>query len=283
MSEYYYLISSLPELTAGEEFQNHPYDVFHTFVREELSYSDYGSFLRCFLLNDVDNLVEMLENPSGDDETSWNSPSCYDREELEDSLQDTDNLPTFLADFIWDFRNGKRLYPQLKVKDELLRRMMDAVDAGTAEGMTGFTRDYLIFESHLRNLTTALSFREAGRPYTQHIIEFDHFSRQIAVSSAVDFGLRGELGLMSAPLEVFEGLKNPVDAEKAVVKTRWDWLDEQVDYRMFSSDAVFAYGIKIADVERWLRLTPETGRHRLDSLLERLHNDIRKKTQETAS
>ena len=283
MSEYYYLISSLPELTAGEEFQSHPYDVFHTFVREELSSSDYRSFRRCFLLNDVSNLVEILENPNGIDERSWNTPCCFDRTELEDGLQDTDNMPTFMADFIWDFRNEKRLYPQLKAKDELLRRMMDAVDAGSAEGLSGFTRDYLIFEAHLRNMTTALSFREAGRSYTQHVIDFDHFSRQIAASSAVDFGLGGELGLMSALPEAFEGLENPVDAEKAVVKTRWDWLDEQVDYRMFSSDAVFAYGIKIADVERWLKLTPETGRDRLDSLLERLHNDIRKTTQETAS
>ena len=87
---------------------------------------------------------------------------------------------------------------------------------------------------------------------------------------------------MSDLIDIY-GSASPLAVEKAITAARWAWLDDTVDYRLFSREAVFAYAVKIADVERWLIITPEEGRKKLDELLNQLHLDIRKMTREENS
>ena len=88
--------------------------------------------------------------------------------------------------------------------------------------------------------------------------------------------------VLSDLIDLYEG-SSPLEIEKATTAARWKWLDEAVGYNLFSKEAVFAYAVKIADVERWLTLTPEEGRVKLDELLEQLHQNIKKITREENS
>lgn len=282
MAQYYYLVSSLTELALDEGFQKHPYPVFEGFVREELNTLDYADLRKCFLLNDVSNFTAALKSTSSDMEIIFRKPSCYSQEELEEGLIDPDTLFPFMADFIWDIKSERRMFPGISEENELLRRMMVDVSAGEEPLISGFPRDYLEFEMRLRNLITALSCRSEGQPFTEDIIPFDHFSGNITVSQAADFGLGGDLGVMSDLIDIY-GSTSPLAVEKAVTAVRWAWLDETVDYHFFSREAVYAYAVKIADVERWLTITPEEGRKKLDELLNQLHQDIRKMTREENS
>ena len=280
MAQYYFLVSSLAELALDEGFRKHPYPVFEEFVREELTKLDYADLRKCFLLNDVSNFTAALKSTSS--EAAFRKPSCYDKDELEEGLIDPDILFPFLADFIWDVRSESRIFPGISEENELLRRMMEAISAGDEPLISGFTRSYLEFEMQLKNLTTALSCRNEGRSFTEDIIPFDHFSGSIAVSQAADFGLGGDLGVMFELIDIYGGA-SPLAVEKAITAARWAWLDDMVDYRLFSREAVFAYAVKIADVERWLLITPEEGRKKLDELLNQLHRDIRQMTREENS
>ncbi len=282
MSQYYYLVSSLVELTLDQGFQKHPYPVFDEFAREELSTDDYADLRKCFLLNDVSNFSAALRSESSDSEITFRNPSCYGIEELTGGLIDPDTLFSFLSDFIWDLQSERRISIGMSEENELLLRMMDAVSSGDEPQISGFPRDYLIFEMQLRNLTTALSRRSEGQAFTDDIIPFDYFSGKIAASQAADFGLGGELGVMSELIDLY-GTASPLTIERTVSAVRWAWLDEAVDYQLFSREAVFAYAVKIADVERWLAVSPEEGRQKLDQLLEMLHQNIRKMTREENS
>lgn len=270
----------MPELSLGEDFHSHPYPVFEGFVSEELSAADYAELRKCFILNDIRNLSSALKN-SGSPET-FCTPSYYRADELAEGLNDPDTLFPFLADFVWDIRAEKRQLPSMSEENELLNRMMELISESDKAPFSGFPRDYLIFEMQLRNLTTALAGRSENHDYLDDIIPFDDFSSKIAVNQAADFGLGGELGNMAALLDMY-GSASPLEIEQSITAVRWAWLDERVDYHIFSKEAVFAFSVKIADVERWLDLSPEQGRKQLDKLLEQLHQDIRKMTREENS
>jgi hypothetical protein len=282
LTQYYYLASSLPELALDEDFRHHPYPVFRGFVSEELSQTDYAEMGKCFLLNDVHNVSAMLKKATPGEPFLFRNPSLYEMEDLQEGLVDPDLLLPPLADFIWDIRAERRLYPGVQEENELLRRMMEAVCDEDDKSVSGFPRDYLIFEMRLRNLTMALSRRSDNRPFIDELIPFDHFSESLAVSQAADFGLGGDLEGMAVLIDKFISA-SPLEIEKTITAVRWAWLDETVDYHHFSREAVFATAVKIADVERWITLSPEEGGKQLDILLEQLHQDIRNMTREENS
>lgn|GEM_PF-714422 len=293
MSPYYYLISSLPELVRDDAFSAHPYPVFDDFVREELDEKDYTDMKRCFLLNDISNIADSLEAGGGnsqsdddlDDMVNLKTPSFLDMADLKQGLEDPDTLFSFFADAIFDWRAEQRQFPHKTVHWELFYRSLVALTTGESKEsrqFIGFPLDYLVFEARLRNLTTALAYRKTSRSYEGEIVVFDDFSQMLAESSTPDFGLSREFGVMETLIEVLSK-EDVLVAEKQVTAVRWNWLDEVVGYRLFSLDAVFAYALKIADVQRWLILKPEEGRRSLDSLLKRLQMNIKSITQKEYS
>jgi len=254
---------------------------------------DYTDMKRCFLLNDISNIADFLEAGGGnshsdddlDDVANLKTPSFLDMAELKRGLEDPDILPGFFSEVILDWKGERRQFPQKTVHWELMYRTLVALTTGDSKEshlFVGFPLDYLVFEARLRNLTTALAYRKTSRPYEGEIIVFDDFSELLAESGAPDFGLLRELGVMETLIEVLPK-EDVLVVEKQISALRWNWLDEMVGYRLFSRDAVFAYALKIADIQRWLPLTPEEGRRSLDNLLKSLQTDIRSITQKEYS
>jgi len=268
LTQYYYLVSSLPELAADTRFERHPYPVFEEFAREELHLADYTDMRKCFLLNDASNINSKL----GESSLPMRSPSFYTENELEDGLAEPDELFDFFSEFIWDIRLERR--NQLSRENELLRRMMVALSLEEESVIRGFPREYLIFKARLKNLTTALACRRDGRPYENEIFPFDHFSRKISMSQAPDFGIGDELGVMKPLIDAFAD-SSALDTELTITKVSWAWLDKRIGYGHFSREAVFSFAIRIADLERWLAVTPADGRQMLDELLENLHRHMK--------
>lgn len=269
MTRYYYLVSSLPELASDTLFEEHPYPVFEEFAREELHPGDYADMRKCFLLNDVSNINSKLDGRP----LEMKSPSFYTEDELELGLADPDLFFNPFSEFIWDIRLERQNQFTMPKENELLWRIMTALDNEEESSIRGFPREYLIFRMQLKNLTTALACRKDGRAYADEILPFDHFSRTIAASQAPDFGIGGEMGVMEPLLDTFAD-SQALDIERAITKAVWAWLDEKIGYGHFSRETVFSFAIRIADVERWLDITPLGGRQMLDELLESLHQDI---------
>jgi len=269
LTGYYYLVSSLPELTSGTLFEEHPYPVFEEFVREELHPADYADMHKCFLLNDVSNINSKLDGAP----FAMKSPSFYTENELELGLADPDLLFSPFSGFLWDIRLERQSQFTMPKENELLWRVMTALDNEEETSIRGFPREYLIFRMRLKNLAAALACRKDGRAYAGEILPFDHFSSTIAVSQAPDFGIGGELGVMEPLLDTFADSK-ALDIERAITGAVWAWLDEKIGYGHFSRESVFSFAIQIADVERWLAITPSGGRQMLDELLESLRQDI---------
>jgi len=274
LTQYYYLISSLPELASDTLFEKHPYPTFEEFAREELNLVDYVDMRKCFLINDASNISSKL----GEIPFEMKSPSFYTENELEYGLVEPDEFFDFFSEFIWDIRLERQNQFTISRENELLWRMMTALSTEEESVIRGFPREYLIFKARLKNLTTALACRKDGRPYASEIIPFDHFSNKIGMSQAPDFGIGDELGVMEPLIDTFAD-SSTLEIERAITRASWKWLDEKIGYGHFSRETVFSFAIRIADVERWLAITPAGGKRMLDELLENLHRDIESPTE----
>lgn len=279
MAQYYYLASSLPELSADSGITAHPFEVFRGFAAEELSPADRAEMEKCFLLKDLTALDALIRSPENRDIIPGALPGSSGRtdSELQRLLDDPDTAPEFIGESVARYRAGEQPLKGTTLLDGLCWGLMDSIHEDGNREPRGFAEEFITFEMRLRNLVLALNRRFAGTDLADDIIPFDDFSRRIAASGAPDFGLGGELGAMAALVDDFSS-DNPMDNEKLISAIRWEWLDEKVDYHFFSAEAVFAFAIKLADIERWIILSPEEGSKRLDELLSRLHEEIMDKT-----
>jgi len=267
LAQYYYLVSSLPELASDILFERHPYPAFEEFAREELHPDDYSDMRKCFLMNDASNISSKLDKLP----LAMKTPSFYTENELELGLAEPDEFFDFFSELIWDVRLEKQI--TMPRQNELLWRMMRELAVEEESVIKGFPREYLIFRMQLKNLATALACRKDERPYANEILPFDHFSSKIGMSQAPDFGIGDELGVMKPLIDAFADFPT-LDIEREITRISWAWLDEQIGYRHFSRESVFSFAIRIADVERWLAITPADGRQMLDELLRSLHQGI---------
>lgn len=261
---YYYLIASLPELAGVDKEKKHPFPPFFDFCNEELRVTHRGELAMCFLFNDVKNVVSVAAD--GYDHIS---PSFYDRETLLEGLKDPDLLFPFFADYLYEKRERSADSPGMGDEASILRDFYSDVESYA----DGFVRDYLTFELDCRNIGIAGSRRAVGAPYRELIIPGNDVAEQVVRSTAPDFGLAGEIELFEPLLDGF-GSTEPMEVEKKIDLIRWQWLDEYVDYRSFSKEAVYAYAIKLAGVERWLALDETEGRRMLDALIEQVKESV---------
>ena len=281
MASYYYLVSSLPELSADSGITAHPYEVFREFAAEELSPADHAEMEKCFLLKDLAGIDALLRSAADDGTVpgAFTGSSGRPLHELQKYLYDPDEGPAYIGDTVARFRSGEAPRKGATVLDELCYGLMESIhDDGNREPR-GFAEEYLTFEMRLRNLVLGMNRRIAGLDLADDIIVFDDFSRRIAGSGAPDFGLGGDLGVMAPLVDEFS-CDDALANEKLISAVRWAWLDDKVDYHMFSAEAVFAFAIRLADIERWIAMSPEEGKRRLDELLSRLHEEIMEKTNE---
>lgn len=94
----------------------------------------------------------------------------------------------------------------------------------------------------------------------------NELARQRALRSGSDSGpwLRPELpgGQDAGLAETARGLArsdDPLEAELALERSRWDWLCAQIGLDAFGDEAVLAYGLKILILERLSRFREEAG------------------------
>ncbi|MCG8451787.1 MAG: DUF2764 domain-containing protein [Spirochaetales bacterium] len=269
MGQYYYLVSSLPELSQVDSFSQHPYPLFHQLAQEELSVPDYRALRSMFLLHDVSNLAQFIVGKKQNNQIEFQTPSLY---EIHDFMNGDELIPVF-EDILWEYQEHPDSPSFLHPQEFILQRLMEALVQGEVKPQDDFVQQHLIWEMRERNLALALSRRQAGLPYHDDIVVFDDFSQKIATDPSSDFGLGGDLEHCSMMLDTFVQ-NQPFSGEKILTDLRWLRLSETLDVQPFHRNAVLSYAVKIADVERWLFLSPQEGKQRLDALLKGLHQQI---------
>ncbi len=150
------------------------------------------------------------------------------------------------------------------------RALFAAYFAACGASKSKFLRRWSEADCNLRNVAAALTARVANRPIDTVVVGEGGVVDQLLRSSAVDFGLRGELPYLDAVITAVSDEPKMVEKERKIDLVRWGLAEELAEGEYFSADFVLAYLAKVNIVARWRALDPEHGREMFEKLMAEL-------------
>lgn len=262
MREYYYLISSLPDPELDSQKKNISMSEFVSFCEEQLHRDDLENLKKVFIFNDIINAVKVKNEDS-----PFKSPSYYDKETFLENMSDYGSFFPFIEHFFENRKNDKRDYPELLELDELITLMYENIDTLTNNN---FLKDYFLFELNLRNIVNSLSLKKLGFSVEDSLIPYGDAYERLSKSLNPDSGI---IPLLDRLVESVNG-DDLVGTEKLIDEIRWYKLDEDIAHEYFSFKYIIGYAVKLSTIEKWEKLTDETGKSVLDGLINKIKSGI---------
>ncbi len=263
---YYYLVAGLPDILIDNTKKGLPLALVLDEILTQVAPDDAALFTLLKYHYDNKNLVTLLENTDKEFDTRGN----LTLEELELEIKMPGLLPGYMIDFLEAYKEGKPLFPQLSLEDQLSWLYYDYLS--THEN--AFIRDWSTFDCDLRNVLAGLNGRKLEKDQgadnsqfsrEQSIICRNDVSERVLKSNAPDFSLSSGYAWVEKLLSF--GQDSLVEYEKNIDLLRWETLDELTTFSYFQIETLLSFYIKLRIVERWQKLEPAIGKETLDKLL----------------
>lgn len=259
---YYYLITSLPELSIDDPSSQIDVEEILDFINRNLSDEDQATGRYLIYPNDNYNLVnQIFEKFHNIPATEFRTPSIFDQEEIQQFIRKEYKVPEYMNNFM-DFHRGKLdLLRPSRIEEYLWTDFYKEV--ATLDNR--FIIDYYEYDRTLRHLAfihNSNLFEES--PISEFVS--DPINRQLGLS-------RPESVLVQTyPFvsDLYSALdsKNPMIIEKTMDRIRWDFIDGYEIWSSFSNTQVFGWMLKLVHHARWSALTEDKGKLRSKELTE---------------
>ena len=250
-NNYYCFIAGLPEVFLDDRKLALSVNGFRELAREALKKEDVKSMELFFLPADNKQVLRLLNKMAPD----TNLETVYPLQCLEDEITEpTNSLPVYLNRFIADF---KREHLKYDVSPENVLSWMYYDHLMKSDSK--FVRNYAEFVMNVKNLETALTCRKYGKEVAPEIIGDNVFSKALRTSNSKDFGLAMEFPYVEKVISLM-GNTNLVERERGLDLLLWDYIEEAVVYEYFSMDKVLSFMLELMIVERWSKMSSESGR-----------------------
>lgn len=259
--EYHFLITSLPQLHLGMDPPPFTSEYLRRLLQQQLSPEDLKWVGALFWPVDHHNLLHFLTGRPRHPMSGGNHELRY----WPDLLHDPAALPAHMQAFLATFQEDTG---PVAAKD-WLRRLREHYYAGARDLAQPLLREWLVFEQRAYNVLTALQGRQYGFDYREALVGEDEWTRQLRESDAPDFGMAGEwpeLGQIQRIVAIPDALQR----EWAWDAFRWEVLEDLAFFEYFSLGRILAYFIQLQWLERWHKLTAETGKQRMSQTLQHL-------------
>ena len=265
-TEYYCLVASLREWTLDSDTKGFDVREILDEILEELTADDRRTVALLYAYYDCENIISrragrQRHNPLGN----------LSVEQLDDVL--TNRNYALLSERV---AKVVKLYVEaadeerdedVVLSERFERALFEAYYADLAASKSSFLRGWGEFDRTLRNIAAAVAAREAGRLIKDVVIGGGEVVEQLSRSSAVDFGLRGELQYIDAVIAAVSDEPNIVEKERKIDAIRWSEAEDIAAYDYFNINYLLSYLVKVNIVARWTLLSPEVGREMLNKLI----------------
>ena len=265
-TEYYCLVASLREWTLDSDTKGFDVQEILDEILEELTADDRRAVALLYAYYDCENIISrragrQRHNPLGN----------LSVEQLDDVL--TNRNYALLSERV---AKVVKLYVEaadeerdedVVLSERFERALFEAYYADLAASKSSFLRGWGEFDRTLRNIAAAVAAREAGRSIKDVVIGGGEVVEQLSRSSAVDFGLRGELQYIDAVIAAVSDEPNIVEKERKIDAIRWSEAEDIAAYDYFNINYLLSYLVKVNIVARWTLLSPELGREMLNKLI----------------
>ena len=265
-TEYYCLVASLREWTLDSDTKGFDVREILDEILEELTADDRRAVALLYAYYDCENIISrragrQRHNPLGN----------LSVEQLDDVLINRNYalLSERVAKVVKLYMEAddEERDEDVVLSERFERALFEAYYADLAASKSSFLRGWGEFDRTLRNIAAAVAAREAGRSIKDVVIGGGEVVEQLSRSSAVDFGLRGELQYIDAVIAAVSDEPNIVEKERKIDAIRWSEAEDIAAYDYFNINYLLSYLVKVNIVARWTLLSPEVGREMLNKLI----------------
>lgn len=272
MSEYYYLVAGLPELTLEDSKLSYTVADFRTEIYPELSSSDQKLIDLFYLKFDNQNVLRLLK----DKEAEIDPRGVFSQEELIEFISvakeggdiSSKEIPSYLFEFIFNYVNAPNDNPA-QLEDCLATLYYDYA----MKSSNAFASSWFEFNLILNNVLVAFIARKYKWEVASLIIGNTEICEALRTSGARDFGLSGEVDCLEQLVKVSE-IADLVEREKKLDSLRWNWIEETTFFNYFTIERIFAFLLQLEMIERWIALDKEKGNQLFRSIIESLKNEV---------
>lgn len=262
---YIAFIAGLPEISWDDRKLSLTIADFRAQLKDYISGKDEELLNLFFLPNDNAQLLRLLYKQDPDPALQ----TVYPVKLLEEEIQEPDKeIPSYLREFITDFKEEHLKYdlsPENVLSWMYYDYMMKADNA--------LVRSYAEFSMNLKNLVTAINCRKYGFEISREVIGSNEFAVALRTSNAKDFGLAMDYPYVDKVISLMEN-DDLVERERGLDLIIWNFLDEAVTFEYFSLERVISYMLKLMIVERWSKMSSESGRRVFMEMVEKFRQSF---------
>ncbi len=265
--QYIYLVAGLQEYALGSDVKSLNIGELLQDVLQEFSRSDAEALRLLYGYYDCENLVSAEAG-----RTTFNTLGLLSREQIEAVVRGNSDalelLPQEVAQSIESYGSkGGDIGASDGQAVSFARQIFSGYYEACSASKSSFVKRWSEADRNLRNLSAAITARVAGRSVADVVVGRGDVVDAIARSSAVDFGLRGDLPYLDEVISAVSEEQNLVEKERRIDMVRWSIAEELTEGEYFSAAFVMAYLMKINIIVRWQMLDPVRGREMFDKLL----------------
>ena len=272
MTNYYCLVTGLPELSLEDGKLSYTVANFKTEIYPELSKSDKKLIDLFYLKFDNQNLLALLKDKEAMVDTSLGNFSA-------------EELLGVIASFKEETAPDKKFPSYFYEFAELYLNTPEEERFGLEDKLHGFYFHYAMkcgnkfvsewFELNLNvnNILAAMAARKYKMDVTKVSVGTNMVAEALRTSNARDFGLADDLEYFEQLTRINDTV-DLVEREKKIDLLKWNWMDDNTFFNYFTIERIFVFLMKLEMIERWVSLDKEKGNEMFRKLIDQLKDEV---------
>ena len=272
MTNYYCLVTGLPELSLEDGKLSYTVANFKTEIYPELSKSDKKLIDLFYLKFDNQNLLALLKDKEAVVDTSLGNFSA-------------EELLGVIASFKEETAPDKKFPSYFYEFAELYLNTPEEERFGLEDKLHGFYFHYAMkcgnkfvsewFELNLNvnNILAAMAARKYKMDVAKVSVGTNMVAEALRNSNARDFGLANDLEYFEQLTRINDTV-DLVEREKKIDLLKWNWMDDNTFFNYFTIERIFVFLMKLEMIERWVSLDKEKGNEMFRKLIDQLKDEV---------
>ena len=277
MSQYYYLVTGLPELSLDDNKLNYTVGDFKTEFYPQLSKEDQALVDLYYLKFDNANLLKLLKDreaaidPRGN-YTADQFVAVFKQFDEEGVITSPGSLPPYIIKFIQAYLTQQEagITSDVLVEDWLAGLYYEHA----MQCKNDFVSSWFEFNLNTNNVLVALAARIYKLPIAPLVVGDTEICQALKTSNARDFGLTTELDYFDQLLKISE-TDDLVDREKRLDQLRWKLMEDKTFFDYFSIERLYVFLLQLEIIERWISLDKEKGNQMFREIIDSLKGEVR--------
>lgn len=273
MTNYYCLVTGLPELSLEDGKLSYTVANFKTEIYPQLSKGDKKLVDLFYLKFDNKNLLALLKDKEAAIDSSLGNYSADELLSVITSLKEETapdkKFPAYFYEFAALYLNTPE-EERWSLEDKLYGMYYHY----SMKCNNPFVAAWFELNLDVNNILAAMAARKYKLEVAKVPVGDNSVSEALRSSNARDFGLADDLEYFDQLVRINDTV-DLVDREKKIDLLKWNWMEDQTFFNYFTIEKIFVFLMKLEMIERWVALDKEKGNELFRKLIDQLKDEVK--------